>query len=206
MKNQKGFALVWVIILAVLTIAAIYGFYWYRSQRDVQNTNELGKSHDSSTWKTYTNKNVGFTFKYPANWKESDGSNLDLGSPILSVTRLDQFPPYKSTDEMYDEIRIVIYKNINKLTDDEFVKKEAFIYERKDKNFDYGDYKRGMPHEFNGLKAIKVSQVTAPPGPRGDVVFFSSKKNYIIGIEAISPSETNAKILDKILSTFKFIE
>lgn len=163
-------------------------------------------SIDMSSWKTYTNKQVGFTLKYPSTWRENDISSIDFGTPVLAAIDLDSDPqnplPYESFG---DSIRLIVYQNPNNLTTDEFVKKEAFKNETRDKNFDYGNYKKGTQYDFYGLKGTKIENVEAPPGERGPSIFIP-KDNFILSISTMNTSATNQKILNEALYTFEFTD
>jgi len=77
-KNNKGFAHLFILVVLALVIFGGIGYYAYKNgqlklipsenQAIVSPTPTTGVD-ETENWKTYTNEEVGFEFKYPSNWQ-----------------------------------------------------------------------------------------------------------------------------------------
>jgi len=86
-SKRKGLALIWILLIilgAVILIAAgFFGYRYYKAKQDEKNkpaaapTSAPQKADLYVGWQTYTNKEIGYTLKYPADWtlKETDGTS-----------------------------------------------------------------------------------------------------------------------------------
>lgn len=84
MRNQKGLAAIWVILIIVIALAlgAIVGYYYFKSKNDKTTTPTLTSTptpssttlattpSDTADWKTYKIHDLGISFKYPKEWGE----------------------------------------------------------------------------------------------------------------------------------------
>lgn len=86
-STKKRPELVWILLIilgAVILIAAgFFGYRYYKAKQDEKNKPTATSTSTSQTadpyagWKTYTNKEIGYTLRYPADWtlKETDGTS-----------------------------------------------------------------------------------------------------------------------------------
>lgn len=93
MKNQKGLATIWIIIIVIIAVifGAIGGYYYLKNQeketpaviptQTVSAQTTLSTTapsvtttptNETSNWKTYTNNEFGYSLKYPQDYKISD--------------------------------------------------------------------------------------------------------------------------------------
>ena len=81
MKNQKGIStligLIIIIAIAVLSFGGVFAYQYFKKSQipitnDQQNSN-VQNQNETAGWKTYTNSEYGFEFKYPkdVNLKET---------------------------------------------------------------------------------------------------------------------------------------
>ena len=84
MNSKKGFVI--PLIIAIVAVLAVGGGYWYYSLSTSFNhslkPNNLATSTDQTAgWKTYTNTQYGFEFKYPKDWiiEADDINNTGVG-------------------------------------------------------------------------------------------------------------------------------
>lgn len=84
MKSSKNNIATPLIILVILFLLIGWGVYYSRSTNNNSSTPIPG---DISDWKTYTNEQLGFKFKYPPDWNyrtvtdTSTNSSIQLFSP-----------------------------------------------------------------------------------------------------------------------------
>ena len=88
--NQKGFANIILVVVIVILVGAVGYFAFVKKSEPVAqqptptpiqtktSTPTPTTKDETSSWKTYTNSSVGFSFKYPADWKVSDDGKGDI--------------------------------------------------------------------------------------------------------------------------------
>ena len=118
-KSQSGFAHLAIIIILIVALLGTLGFvYWqnYMQPKNIdtsQKTPVENKDNNIITpvvadpiadWKTYTNAQYGFSFKYPVDWTVQE-SPTEKSNKIATPT-----PTIEVINPNSDDIRIFIYK------------------------------------------------------------------------------------------------
>ncbi len=86
-SKQKGLALIWILLIILLIVligaATFFGYRWYKAKQDEKNKAAEESSQNAAEttdpyagWKTYTNKNIGYTLKYPADWSVTETDKI----------------------------------------------------------------------------------------------------------------------------------
>lgn len=207
--SQKGLAPILVVLIAFVLLSSAGGVYYFSKNQHSQTTTKSTKPEPINTgseeWNTYTNKNYGFTFKYP---------NLTFGEGICGQRRLDDVA-----------IRILeLSDNTNRIGDSScynynyaiffYVNKEPETVENritllkndlqlKDDDFTIDDYRIGNK-TVKRLRVLKVlSEYT---GQVYEEYYFyndlESKLLFSVYVEYIQQEYKN--ITSKILSTLIF--
>jgi len=139
-------------------------------------------------WETYSDKNI--TFQYPNDWEKGEMQLYGSRSEIDFI--------YNKTVTF----TVSYLGNYNNGTGKKYSSLEEFLGQRKSKANDIS---------INGI----TGKIIDDPGdaehviPFEEVIFFSPDKLVIISIyymDSYYPVVDNNKIIDQILSTFKFIE
>jgi len=67
----------YVFLFAILA-AAVSGIYYWQTVRQIPSSVQFPVHKDvTASWKTYTNTQYGFEFKYPSDWSTRDESTAD---------------------------------------------------------------------------------------------------------------------------------
>lgn len=119
-SQKTGASMLQMIVLIVLAVMIAGGGVWYYMDKKASDDkaalqtqiNDLGKqvsdlktgsttstttnttnstADATSSWKTYTNAEVGFSFKYPANWSEPNLIKHIVGSNVGSGTEFSNY-------------------------------------------------------------------------------------------------------------------
>lgn len=197
MKNlQRGYVI--PLIIAVIAVLAIGGgIYYSKNRTESSTTNNISGSNpdiqiqsalnETSEWQTYTSTRFGFSFKYPPNWYVND----NLGVNSLSVGNYSYPPSNDRTPEDFIGIQ--------------------FQYHTKTASESLRDI-ASRPSELGGF-VPKVESVTIAgfnaikSNEIGDGVYYlpKSQTEYMIVLGPLRGLNKSAgKIIDRILSTFKF--
>jgi hypothetical protein len=143
-------------------------------------------------WKTYTNTEYGFEFKYPNNWSvKNENGGVGLTGPELAELQANNEIEIRAFD-----IGIFI-KNTNQSADD------------YSKNIDkgwYESYKSKTKIKIDSRDAIKYSDVDAKVAHFPLIAIFIQDKNRIVQIHMEYGDDAERQIFDQILSTFKFVD
>ncbi len=105
MNNQRGLAVIWVVLIAVIALALGAGavWYWQQSQETTTTaspattqptvTHPAQESTVPTDWQTYSNAKFGFTVKYPKTWEAPDnyGGVIAPGGATYKVERADAY-------------------------------------------------------------------------------------------------------------------
>ena len=182
---RRGFAPIIILLLvAVIVALGVGGYVALKKNQESRSKNNAAVTQapttvvDTSTWKTYTNSQYGFEFRYPPIWGIMPGSLGVSVGPVgstptdipLSVVVFDQ--PLETAEAQLDEA---------------YVKSHAAIKSEI---------------SINDIPAVKYSS-TASAAISADIILvpFLSKTYEII---IIHTSYINQSM--QILSTFKFIQ
>ncbi len=118
---NKKFLTTFAVLLA-LGLVALGGFWWWQQMEIARNDEALLDvpivSDQTSDWKTYTNAQYGFEFKYPSDWAfSSDVINMTvpvprffLNSPETAQQMKLERQSGKEADlvEIFEDIRLII--------------------------------------------------------------------------------------------------
>ncbi|MDD2822686.1 MAG: hypothetical protein PHQ59_01260 [Candidatus Daviesbacteria bacterium] len=196
--NQKGFALI-LIILGVALILGIAGGVYYLGQvsvklptfqTSVSSTKTPAKTTSNSTplvdgaanWKTYQNSKLGIEFMYPSDYTIQQMSDISV----------DLLVPYRPKGQIMD-VHIKFLRKIVFPKEDmkKCGEKEDIVYDLRSTNC----YKDIM---IGGVAGIKYAQ-------GWDNIIITEKPELQIIIDgAIIYRFSYGETIDKILSTFKF--
>lgn len=200
----------WILGILVLVVAVtVFTFYKFTKENSkIQpapspSETSLKKADPTANWKTYTNKNVGFTFKYPANWIEN-GDSLE---EKIGENDVDEFSQ--------KGISVRIYENSGSLNALEFLDtifykdytdqgskslKEAYIKQYRENSY-------LKPATIDGKSVTSIEELIEPHGSDGLGIWITIKENGLLLRSYPSADYQNQqKIFNQILSTFKFIE
>lgn len=167
----------------------------------LKNQNEEGTSYDplydqilstfrflepagSLDWRTYVYKEYGFEVKYPNGWvatrimREVEIKNSQTGSTFSIVKNSN--PESLSLDEWFSQATIVNGRPT--------VKAGA------------------KPIIINGIKAYRINSELLPPNPYFEIVAIADSQRNILSIYTQYMTAEDGKILDQMLSTFRFLE
>ena len=193
MLQNKGFSRLALIIIAVLILG---GGYWVWQNQTVTPPSALPEGEGTLTsplggglegvenWKTYTDSELGLSFKYPATWRDperriqSTRININFGNGF-SVTSGGYYDQDKQRNLTIDEI-------VNSLMSNSYFK----------------DFKRETLN-LAGSVSTKVSFTTLTARDIEVYIPKSSQSDMV----AISSDQTiDATTFTNILSTFRFIK
>jgi len=191
---KKALFIIIVVVLIILAFGVFFGwqylaeiFKFYPEQIKTQN--------EAANWKTYTNTQHGFEFKYPSNWKLEQS---DLFTIIKSPDFKSSY--YESGAELLvngSKIRI-LNSNLGR-----FSSVQEYINSQEENGFNLSDRKQ--------IKIGEVDSVEYYWGYEGPVELFVNfiKDGYLHQITFVSVAEErndkDYSIFKEILSTFKFI-
>lgn len=217
MQKTKLFSMfVAVIVVSIIVPQMVLAAWWnpfswnwgrllsiFQKQTQIEKQVETNtNTNDSKTetpkdqtagWKTYTNTQYGFEFKYPKTWTISD--DLTLNTCCLDVSNYD---PIKKQNERLEKgevtIQIANYKKSASVSLKDFVSSKTYME---------SDIKATSVENVNiaGINGIKSNLI-------GDGTYYlphSSTEGISIIIFNHSESKNNFKeTTNQILSTFKF--
>lgn len=203
-----------LILTALLILAGIFGV-WYFSQPSLDEdigtvTSSTNQFADSATsmagWKTYTNAEYGFEFKYPNDWEfiedvKKQQPLLKLTSPETIIAIANESEKQKNYGPLIgDDILIYYYptvldipKNTTKANSlDEYILKASANV----------DVEKIGEIQINNAKAIEAT----PLGENSAYWLYLEKNNhiYLIAFNNIPDKKFLTNIENQILSTFKF--
>jgi|GEM_PF-2333614 len=150
-------------------------------------TEQPQPENETAGWQTYRNDYLGFKIKYPKDWQVEKTMGDTKGIKIK-----------KLTGESF--LEIIKNSNTKKLSLDEWFEEATIVGGRP-------TVKVGAQATFiNDIKAYKLYSGLEPPNPFFEVIGIANAQKMIFSINAYSENTNDEKILEEMLSTFKFIE
>ena len=149
-------------------------------------------SSETSNWKTYTNVDSGYSFKYPDDYQVMKNQKKSVDGVTVSTpnttTILSSVLPNLNTNI---QISIHYENQLNNLSGDEVAKK-------------FGLSTNAIAYSINGKSGFIF--VDTPLGPYGSTIIYviTNNKSYTFTIESNASYAQYKQYLDQILSTFKF--
>lgn len=192
-KNSP--VLVIALTIFLLAILALGGYYLYMNYLGGSNNNlnstanptiapvaPTNNPDPTADWKTFSDQESRFTFKYPSNWKQSENSVVTNLTPTL--------PSYRDSGSDY-------YVISTEFIDTDF---NSWMQRSGTSNFTSGI--------LNGYQTHSSYDI---PGqtPGYEVLFEANNKTVGLNLFPYDRSSPDPKIIEtynQILSTFKFIE
>jgi len=197
-------------VIGVLLLVVVVGtYFWWQEIKKTQEADNSqqearlrqdfgGQSVVPTDWKTYTNTEYGFEFKYPNEWTIEDTFEkgaINLISPEL-LKALKALQLAGQGDVPPNIIGIYSRDNTNNLSLLEFTKN----YE----NGWFTEYKLKTNTTVDGHSAIKYSDENVIAGSVPLIATFIQLKNKVLIAQLQYGEEGMVKMYDQILSTFKF--
>lgn len=200
----KLIAFAFLIIFIVLVIF-LSGYIFAKNQTSKQITQTPSVTQTPSPsptidptedWKTYTNKEKGYSFKFPPSWttRETEGS-VTVSSNIKYPESPNDTEPitYWVFTEYLDNPKKLEFKDLA--------------------TNDYKDLKDSFNYSSDNIKGNTAYRTTSLPSQLGcEWVYFPDKNNGLVGLvfcaydknKPFKGQDENYKIFNQILSTFKF--
>jgi len=201
-KFQKGFIHLFLLIVLALVVVGGIGFYAYKngqlgitpSQRQIS----ISPTPDlTADWKTYVDDYFDFEIKYPSDWQfTKNETNWEYGMQFVWAIS----PDIIKKD---DEGRVIEGVSFNVAIHDS---KQTALEELVKVVKDGGGIESS--YTVNGISGILLYQENSPFKNSKRKVFVAQKGEIVYSVELVwSKQKPEAeKVLDQILSTFKFIE
>jgi hypothetical protein len=188
MKNlQKGFVVPFIVaVVALLVVGGGYYFYSQKTKAPAQNN-----LSDISDWKTCTNSQYGFQIKYPNSFIGSVSEKAKAGGILFYGENPNKL---KLEGYFYNQFNP---ETLNASSDSTFKKSEISVA---------------------GIKSYKTESISCKMGCGSSNNIFIPYKNgaIVVGIsrgdgtektsELIKITDQENKLLDQIISTFKFTD
>lgn len=215
LPESKKKIVVWTI---VIVLGLVMGFFWIRGamnslQKLGESTNKIElpeiqtptENSDAQTadWKTYTNTEYGFEFKYPEDWALEDsfvgGQDNFLDIHIRNVSISDDDP---ACDEGFIGSEMQVGKTKNPKEDFKLAV-ENFI--RTDWMGPEGSIIKELT--INGHLYLEIYPSGADTQCESITYFIEQNENYYTRLSwanHIDKQKESSEILEKMISTFKF--
>ncbi len=194
---------IWTLTIIIIVGFSVWGFAEYSNvemnngsvgSEVVLNRNRVSVQNDISDWQTYRNEEFGFEFKYPSDFQLEDSSAEKLsGNDVFLEIKKD------------NNTRFIIAKNFagdyvgvgsafNKLLGIDINKNGVNIINESN---------NPLFHVFNALSATSTITVENSQLRVKGIIVSNGTDN--VGIRS-NYADDDSKLLDQILSTFKFIK
>jgi hypothetical protein len=180
------------ILVVILLFLAVEGVLWYKNKKQVDmQASELSSAELTADWKTYTNEDYGFEFKYPES---------------LAV---DEVKGSSDFEKRYTDARIDTPSNIqiNKNVDGtEGLPIFLDISGHEPVNKPEGDCERGFVSSKIILGGISATKCVGESmyGPGSMIISYSKDGVIYYYIASDRYINNDQDLIDQILSTFKF--
>ena len=211
-KNQKGFIPVLILLTFVILGLSVYFGYSYLKPKEVSiiptqspivSNSPVASGEPTADWKTYTNLELGISFKYPPKFTQNGTglvSGTLLGDPKVLVSFADQATVNGGTD-FFDGFTLY------KLTDPESGQPERFAVRERSalETSPGGIYSTDIYTDLGaGLNSVgfPVLYLEVKPHIRQYVLYYG---NILLTFSVIKQSDNFFKEFDQILSTFRFL-
>lgn len=213
-KPKPNWILIILSVLAILLLSSIIFLYFQNQQLKKQFINlQISPtiqapsptpkavssisipSNEITGWRTYTNIMLGFSFKYPNEYKDPIENNnyISLISPLNSV-------PKKGYELQNGELKVEIYAS-DASSDETLI---DLVKKKKAQSDSLGSNTKILKEEgilIDGIDAVK--QTWEGMGTGQTILFIKNGKEFgIIKYPAVTSRDDE---FDQILSTFKFI-
>lgn len=152
---------------------------------------------ETANWKTYTNATYAFQFLYPPSWDYKSEPNYP-NVIFFSPHDIEFPPPGYAGEGMITPVEVIVRSGIN-------VQKEVEDFK---KAYQYTNYKDETV-VVGGVQARKISGVvTAESYVQNEfnAEVFIPKQNYVVQISFLEREGVDEKLLNQILTSFKFLQ
>lgn len=223
---KKNFPLILVVVLILVAIASgiVIGKY-FLGQKASPSTNQVVPTLTQPTliptptpdltadWKTYRNKEFGFEFKYPADWKLNELKNPPFRNIIYGIANIDTQQPSNAMSGGPSPKIIPYSINISILQNNTNESGKNFIINTLGFSGQLDQSIYLLEETISGYKCFKSTTIPDMFG-RHDYFFESKDKSKYINFsyspvwgEIQKEEKTETYLLfTQILSTFKFLE
>jgi len=182
--------------VALVAFGGIFAYQYFSTPKE---NNQQQIEDQTTSWKTYTNSEYGFEFKYPADFKEIDKVK---NSNLLYYFRLGKSEKYKDYNIISSLMSPFDPKQLPSISEKIRVYKPSEIV-------------------FNGIKSYKLEWISCEEGcgsgleiyipyAGGAITIsveggkvFRNEQGYVV--EDSESANIKSTLFDRILSTFKFI-
>lgn len=213
-NNKKLNQINAIMVLALILGLTIWAGYWVLKNKTViiNQVNEVNR--EMTNWQTYKNKDYNFEIKYPYDWK------LEIAQKFYKENRSPEFGGIYIYKEQMDQglrysLSIFIEENPQNLSAKKYVEKTI---EDNKTSFQKGeapylwDYQSTSEVKINRYLGYAIFGLDDLEG-KVDRLYLSKNNKTFVFIYPIAEENPNYfdpienyKIVQKILSTFKFIE
>ena len=184
-----------VVFLLAAAGAAVAGIYYWQTVRNLPTSYQpIVHKDPTANWKTYTNSEYGFEFKYPNGWNANNasltGAVYALGLDNALLDHFDNDLPYGLT--------IRVYLSISSLDDQKLGVKDLNSFLLAYSSLPNPRYQNIQPFSIDNQLGYKTD--SGPGNFIPGIFYYIAYKNYIFEIlDFMGTPEVN-----QILSTFKF--
>lgn len=207
--NQKGFVNIILVVVIVVLLGVVGYFTFVKKPKpvaqqlaptQVANTPKSSPAptpapdDPTANWKTYTNTQYGIEFKYPNNW-ETDAYDTNANNSF-SI----HFTNYKVKDRVDCSKFIGMEIQAGHTIEGSF---DAFVKSEVN-NIGMGPSGNLTPIIIGGHAAYKVENSGWDSACGGPGYFIQESSTKYVYIFSGRGKETDQKIIDQIISTFKF--
>ena len=226
---QKGFAPILILVGILVIVAVAGGAYFLGKQTTIHqfsltsdaspaptgagNNPVPNGTGETANWKTYTNSEYKFSFRYPYSFYVKDISQIDTYSTVNPIKWLvliaDSQRPIDQAH--YPEIDIGFFQKPTNMTLDEWLNiyttsKDNFNNpDPEDKDKRYWGVKNLNKLIVNDTPAIKFFSSNGASTYQINVLINRGNRVFIVQSVITSLGQIDDKTVSQILSTFKFI-